>query len=310
MSESIKKDSIAIVVITYNRLNLLKQGLTKILQQTKDFEKIIIVNNGSTDGTKEWLDELIKEQDKILVITQENLGGSGGQYTGFKTAFELGYEWIWIMDDDVSVRENCLEELYKARKENLVLSPLRYSIDGDIFFNEVKSYNLTNPFKSFWKEKISEKDLNEEFIRAQGLTFEGTFFHRSLIQKIGLTEKYFFIYADDTEFFLRAKKAGFDLGIIKSANLDRMLPDKTQEKLHTQSRYYFIRNIMLIDRLHGNLPVKFIRPILFFLKWLLNCKTFSDFKYTFKALKDFIFYRSENGKKLIDKISSSIGSNS
>ncbi|MGB9702350.1 MAG: glycosyltransferase [Candidatus Kapaibacteriota bacterium] len=302
MIESVKKDSIAVVVVTYNRLELLKKSVAKLFQQTKEFDKLIIVNNGSTDGTKEWLEKLLQKNDKLIVVSQENLGSSGGQYTGFKVAYEYGFEWIWEMDDDVSARENCLEELFNERQENLILSPLRYNSEGKVFFNEVKSYNLTNPFKSFWIEKISEKDLCKKQIPVEGITFEGSFFNRSLIEKIGLPEKHFFLYGDDTEYFLRARKAGFEINILTTAKLDRMLPDITQEKIHTQARYYYIRNIMLIDRLHGNLLVKFLRPAIYFVKWLLNSKSYSDIKFTIKAFKDFVFFKFDDGKIIVSNI--------
>ncbi len=309
MIESVKKDSIAVVVVTYNRLDLLKKSVAKLFQQTKEFDKLIIVNNGSTDGTKEWLKELFQKNDKLIVVTQENLGSSGGQYTGFKVAYEFGFEWIWEMDDDVSARENCLEKLFNERQENLILAPLRYNSEGKVFYNEVKSYNLSNPFKSFWNEKISEKDLSKKLIPVQGITFEGSFFHRSLIEKIGLPEKYFFLYGDDTEYFLRARKAGYEIYILTTANLDRMLPDITQEKIHTQTRYFYIRNIMLIDRLHGNLLVKFLRPAIYLVKWLLNSKSYSDIKFTIKAFKDFVFFKFDDGKITVSNISKKIHKN-
>lgn len=55
-----------------------------------------MVNNGSTDGTKEWL----ARQTDIITINQENLGGAGGFYTGMKYMYDNGYEWLIMMDDD------------------------------------------------------------------------------------------------------------------------------------------------------------------------------------------------------------------
>ena len=69
-------EKIYAVVVTFNRLELLKRNIDS-LRQNHPIERIIVVNNGSTDGTREWL----SEQSDLLVITQENVGvfprGSG-----------------------------------------------------------------------------------------------------------------------------------------------------------------------------------------------------------------------------------------
>lgn len=92
------------VVVTYNRLELLKRSMD-CLRQNKPLSAIIVVNNGSTDGTREWLDK----QDDLTVIHQSNVGGSGGFYTGIEAAYAKNADWIWCMDDDVFPRADCLE---------------------------------------------------------------------------------------------------------------------------------------------------------------------------------------------------------
>ena len=94
------------VVVTFNRRELLKRNI-ECLRRNKPVSSILVVNNGSTDGTKEWLDE----QQDLSVIHQANVGGSGGFYTGIEHAYQSGADWIWCMDDDVFPRENCLEKL-------------------------------------------------------------------------------------------------------------------------------------------------------------------------------------------------------
>lgn len=88
--------NVVAVVVTYNRRELLKRNLS-CLRANRPVQSIVVVNNGSTDGTTEWL----KEQKDLIVIHQENVGGSGGFYRGIQHACQLKADWIWCMDDDV-----------------------------------------------------------------------------------------------------------------------------------------------------------------------------------------------------------------
>ena len=77
------------VVVTYNRLELLKRTVG-CLQQNKPVSSIVVVNNGSTDGTADWLEA----QPELVVISQANVGGSGGFFAGMQYAYQAGADWI------------------------------------------------------------------------------------------------------------------------------------------------------------------------------------------------------------------------
>lgn len=88
------------VVVTYNRLELLKRNLSCLRRQTVPLTTLVVVDNGSTDGTGAWLDE----QEDVKTIHQTNVGGAGGFYTGMEYARRADADWIWCMDDDVFPR--------------------------------------------------------------------------------------------------------------------------------------------------------------------------------------------------------------
>jgi len=278
---------IAAIVITFNRIEFLKDLINALRHQTRKLDAIIVLNNNSSDGTKEWLEN----QSDLIVIHQDNVGSSGGQYTGFKYAFEQDYDYIWTMDDDVEPVETCLENLLVNINENRIHAPLRFQPDGKVFFNEAVAYNLTNPFKSFWNGIITEKDINQDEIPVTGLTFEGPILPRQIIEKIGFPDKKFFIYGDDTEYMLRAKKFGAETFLIKKARLNRKLNpvDKLQD--YGWKYYYAVRNLIAINVLHGNLLVRLIRPIIYLLLYSLKSKSLSLFKQTLIAFKDGYFYK-------------------
>lgn len=65
------------VVVTYNRLSLLKECLSALENQTYPIQRIVIVDNCSTDGTSEFLDSLTDTR-YLIIHSKENIGGAGG----------------------------------------------------------------------------------------------------------------------------------------------------------------------------------------------------------------------------------------
>ena len=68
----------AVVVVTRNRLELLKTCVAALRGQTRQPDEIIVVDNDSNDGTAEWL----AAQKNLTVVRQQNTGGAGGFYEG------------------------------------------------------------------------------------------------------------------------------------------------------------------------------------------------------------------------------------
>ena len=184
------------VVVTHNRLELLKDVITSIRQQTfTDFD-IVVVNNGSTDGTTYWLNE----QDDVITITQENLGGAGGFNTGMRYVAERGYEYCWVMDDDVVCSPTALEELMKAvvvREDIGFVCSRVLGIDG-------RPMNTPNPAKKTLVEGMYSDvfELVNEYamVRLDHATFVSALFPSRIIFKVGLPYKEFFIWYDDWEY--------------------------------------------------------------------------------------------------------------
>jgi GT2 family glycosyltransferase len=96
------------VVVTYNRRALLEQCLDALRAQTRPPDRILVVDNASTDGTAEW----VRGQDDVVaLLLDENVGGAGGFHAGMRLAHAGGADWLWLMDDDTIPRPDALERL-------------------------------------------------------------------------------------------------------------------------------------------------------------------------------------------------------
>ena len=106
---------IATIVVTYNRKELLRECVDA-LQSSDVSSDIIIIDNNSTDGTKEYIADAMADNVTYKRL-KKNLGGAGGFSAGIKYAVRQGYKYIWIMDDDTIVKKDTLERLLDATKE-------------------------------------------------------------------------------------------------------------------------------------------------------------------------------------------------
>ncbi|SIS86354.1 Glycosyltransferase, GT2 family [Chryseobacterium ureilyticum] len=237
----INPNSVCAVVVTYNRLEFLKEGIQGILDQTTPPDKIIIVNNGSTDGTDAYLKTL--HQPQIEIVTQENLGGAGGFHTGIKKAYEAGYEWIWVMDDDVEPFKDCLENLLKYKELSQCIHPLRiFSDNNEVFkWEHYFDYRICMPVLH---HNISLE--NKDFCYVNTACFEGMLIHRDLVEKIGFPNKEYFIAGDDTEYGILAN-LHTNVMYTKTAAMYRKRANISY-KIRPLQAYYEYRNIFLLRK--------------------------------------------------------------
>ncbi|WP_405198356.1 glycosyltransferase family 2 protein [Christiangramia sp. LLG6405-1] len=112
---------IGVVILTYNRISLLKICVSKVLNQTYSDTEILIVDNNSEDGTKDYLKSL-EGIDKLYL--SENLGPAGGFYEGIKHFAEnTNVDYVWLMDDDFFPHKSCLDELVMNTNEETMVFP-------------------------------------------------------------------------------------------------------------------------------------------------------------------------------------------
>lgn len=241
---------IAIVVVTYNRIDLLKQCIAALREQEFVYSRIFVVNNGSTDTTQGWLDT----QDDLEVIHQQNTGGAGGFYSGIKYAVEKGYDYIWVMDDDVIAGEHALEQLVDAAAivpDFSFLCSKVVSPDGTIVNTPNIDYAHSKYNYPLWGE-YAEHSL----IRVRNSTFVSVLINARYIEQAGLPIRDFFIWGDDIDFTSRLSKQAPGYMAAKSQvthlRVNPSFPsiitevDKGRIALH----FYNIRNNLYISRKH------------------------------------------------------------
>lgn len=188
------------VIVTFNRKDLLQRCIDSVANQTYPLNKILIVDNASTDGTIESLKSngwLQNSRIQILRL-EENMGGAGGFSIGWQNAIESGAEWLWVMDDDGFPAKDCLEKLIGiALQKNIqAISPLQVDI-----------HDSTKPaFPSLdadgnWIVKLPHHPKSDNpFTPSHANLFNGLLIAKSVVIKIGLPRAELFIRGDEVEY--------------------------------------------------------------------------------------------------------------
>lgn len=195
---------IVAVIVTNNRFALLQEAVQAVKNQLVKVSDIVVVNNGSTDETEDWL----LRQDGISVINQDNLGGSGGFYTGIKKAIDLKADWAWVMDDDTICQADTLLKL--TEKIASVEDGIGF-IGSKCIWKDGSPHLMNLPaIKPKFNDKIPfNKYDNSHLLLIETCSFVSLLINASAIKKVGLPYKEFFIWGDDQEYTRRITENGF-----------------------------------------------------------------------------------------------------
>lgn len=189
----------SIMLVTYNRLSLTQRMLSNLFATTKSPYRLIIVDNGSTDGTVDWLKTLkVPElcQTYDTYFNSNNRGIAIGRNQGLLIANKYNDEWLSTLDNDVELPDNWLSECIDIMQANPNLA-LGVNMEGT-------NYPL-----------VTRNEKTFQLKSAGNLGTACTVFPRKLHNKIGYFITEYELYGEeDANYFFRARMVGWELGYI------------------------------------------------------------------------------------------------
>lgn len=271
--------TVCVLIVTYNRKELLNNLLTQLLEQSYHISGIVIVDNNSKDGTSDLLlnEQIIRSVSIDNTVRNEwngvsvfyhknsvNTGGSGGFAQAFSIARDLTYDCVWAMDDDVSPDKECLEKLMHYLDEtSKVCIPCRG--DGRFRDRAIQRYDLKNPFyfhiNECKRDTVYFDCITSPYLYVEDMAFEGPLMYKSIIDEVGIPNQDYFILYDDTDYAHRLCSVT-RIRYVVDAKLKKMIIPEEQSSWKWKS-YYNLRNSVYFEKKYGqNIFVKYLRPFL------------------------------------------------
>lgn len=250
-----KRETVCSVVVTYRRKELLREALQGHLSQTRPFDKVLVVDNASNDGTLEMLATEFPHVEVLALPSNE--GGASGFYHGVQWACNHQFDWIWLGDDDAIPQPTALEEMIKE-----VHRQQKQAVVGRIvnpnFTPQIRVLQFFHENDRFFKKHFHGLEPDNIVYVAN---LAGFMINRKRLMEVGNIRLDFFSQCDDLEWSLRI--SGED-GIAYARNaiivhkdhviqLERKVFGRTITAVDKKSlwkQYYGLRNTIIVYKLH------------------------------------------------------------
>ncbi|WP_128547758.1 glycosyltransferase family 2 protein [Larkinella soli] len=248
-------ETVAAVIVTYNRLDELMKCIRSLRLQSYPLKHIIVFDNASSDGTPSWL---LSQQDIGCILYEQNIGGAGGFHFALQEAYRQKFGWYWLMDDDCYPAENCLELLMSSenKEQYAGLAPTVYELGKIPLLH--RGNLVYKPNLSILQVPIERPEKQARISEIDYASFVGLLLPHRSVTKVGFPRPEFFIHHDDVEYSLRLKRQAGPIGLVHEARIDHLMaaskpvdgkkkPDQIPlEKLWI--RFFGIRNNIWLKR--------------------------------------------------------------
>jgi GT2 family glycosyltransferase len=195
-------ESVCAIVVTYNRVDLLRRCLDHLVAQSRRPDRILVIDNASTDETA----DVLAARDDVEVLRLEvNGGGAGGFAAGLEHAHPAGHDWFWLLDDDTLADPECLRTLLEGaarapQPPRVMASAVRWK-DGRL-------HPMNKPWLRMQRRAEFAEGAGAGLVAIRAATFVSALIRRNAVADFGLPPAHFFVWLDDIEYTGRVLREG------------------------------------------------------------------------------------------------------
>jgi rhamnopyranosyl-N-acetylglucosaminyl-diphospho-decaprenol beta-1,3/1,4-galactofuranosyltransferase len=237
-------ETVCAVIVTHNRRELLRESLAAVLGQTRRPDHVLVVDNASTDGTREMV---AAEYGGVeLLALPRNEGGAGGFHAGIADAVRRRFDWIWVMDDDTIPNEDALALLLDARAR-LDGLPDPVLLASRVVWTDGRLHPMNTPGAYVARMDETLRAVERGLLPMRATTFPSLLVRRDAVERHGAPRKGFFIWSDDMDFTLRILR--HEPGYVVPASVAVHKTKTPHQAWEGGERFYYsVRNDLFLIR--------------------------------------------------------------
>jgi GT2 family glycosyltransferase len=240
--------SLAAVVVSWNG----RDDTLDALESLRGIDTVV-VDNGSVDGSADAIAE--RFPDVELIRAGVNLGFAGGNNAGIRRALDRGADWVLLVNNDATVEPGIVDALAAAaesRPDAGVLACKVLFADSDRLWYAGAGFN---PYLGRSRhERFGKPDEPGTLRDTARATGAGMAVSRAAIDAAGLLDEEFFLYAEDLEWCLRIKAAGFAVVYVPDARVRHRVTAASGGAGSPTASYYEARNVLAVVERYRPLP--------------------------------------------------------
>lgn len=239
-----------VVILTWNQRETTLECLESLAQMTYPNFRIVVVDNGSTDGTAEAIEN--RFPDVEIIVNERNLGYPGGCNVGLRYALSQGAIYIFAINNDVSVDPTILDELVREATPDVgILMPkIYFASDPQRIWSVGGCRNPLTLEMNRRGDRQLDQGQWEEVLEQDYLIGCAHLFSRALLEEIGLLDAGYFLYYDDLDICIRAQQAGYRLLMVPKARMWHKVASSSGGVGTPRERYYMARSNVRFLRKH------------------------------------------------------------
>lgn len=257
---------VAIIVLTYNGLADTLACLASLehLDYPRERYRVVVVDNASRDGTPAAVRAAFPETFVFVVENGANLGFAAGNNVGLRHALADGYDYALLLNNDTEVAPDMLRALVEAAEAD----PRAAAVGPLIYYHAAPARVWSAGGRIDWRRGIcrmeGEIEDRGQFTATRAVDFVtgcAMLLRRAALERVGLLDERFFMYYEESEWCVRASRAGFRILFAPQAKLWHKIPlDARFDKEYLA--YYMTRNRLLFLRATGAGPRTWLDALL------------------------------------------------
>jgi len=263
------QEKVAIIIVTWNGKEDCLSCLSSLRKLVPPHPSIIVVDNGSSDGTAGAVSEYFPAV--TLISSPVNLGFTGGNNKGIEKALADGADYICLLNNDTEVDPRFLEELLLAAEKEpgtgILGARIMYHDRKDIIWSQGIAVNkLTGRIYTTYNNR-KDSEVSESITQVDAVSGAAMLLKGEMITRTGLLDEDYYLCFEDVDLSLRAGREGYRVITVPASRVWHKVSGSMGGEYSEMNVYYSTRNHLLIGKrqLPGPVLLRWVRNLMILL---------------------------------------------